>query len=57
MEKFWDVIYDFVNDNILIVYIKRFREKIGDDLCELIYIEIVRGIGYKWIGSENSVFI
>ena len=57
LEKLWDVTYDFVNDNTLTVYIKRLREKIGDDLCEPIYIETVRGIGYKWIGSENSVSI
>ncbi|MBY2428148.1 response regulator transcription factor [Clostridioides difficile] len=57
LEKLWDVTYDFVNDNTLTVYIKRLREKIGDDLCEPIYIKTVRGIGYKWIGSENSVSI
>lgn len=57
LEKLWDVTYDFVNDNTLTVYIKRLREKIGDDLCEPIYIETVRGLGYKWIGSENSVSI
>ncbi|MDI0265432.1 response regulator transcription factor [Clostridioides difficile] len=57
LEKLWDVTYDFVNDNTLTVYIKRLREKIGDDLCEPIYIETVRGLGYKWIGSENNVSI
>lgn len=57
LEKLWDVTYDFVSDNTLTVYIKRLREKIGDDLCKPIYIETVRGLGYKWIGSENNVSI
>lgn len=53
LEKLWDVTYDFVNDNTLTVYIKRLREKIEDDSTNPKYILTVRGLGYKWDGSEN----
>jgi DNA-binding response OmpR family regulator len=57
LEKLWDVTYDFVNDNTLTVYIKRLREKIEDDSTHPKYILTVRGLGYKWNGSENHVSI
>ncbi len=57
LEKLWDVTYDFVNDNTLTVYIKRLREKIEDDSTNPKYIITVRGLGYKWNGSENHVSI
>ncbi|MGL5755470.1 MAG: response regulator transcription factor [Paraclostridium sp.] len=57
LEKLWDVTYDFVNDNTLTVYIKRLREKIEDDSTDPKYILTVRGIGYKWDGSEKNVSI
>ncbi|MPM95714.1 Sensory transduction protein regX3 [bioreactor metagenome] len=57
LEKLWDVTCDFVNDNTLTVYIKRLREKIEDDSSHPKYILTVRGLGYKWNGSENSVSI
>lgn len=57
LEKLWDVTYDFVNDNTLTVYIKRLREKIEDDSTDPKYIITVRGLGYKWDGSENHVSI
>ena len=57
LEKLWDVTYDFVNDNTLTVYIKRLREKIEDNSAEPKYILTVRGMGYKWNGSENNVSI
>jgi len=57
LEKLWDITYDFVNDNTLTVYIKRLREKIDVDSTHPKYILTVRGIGYKWNGSENYVSI
>ncbi|MFR3567639.1 MAG: response regulator transcription factor [Paraclostridium sordellii] len=57
LEKLWDVTYDFVNDNTLTVYIKRLREKIEDDSTNPKYILTVRGLGYKWDGSEKNVSI
>lgn len=57
LEKLWDVSYDFVNDNTLTVYIKRLREKIEDNPSTPKQIITVRGLGYKWIGSENNVHI
>ena len=57
LEKLWDVTYDFVNDNTLTVYIKRLREKIEDNSADPKYILTVRGMGYKWNGSENNVSI
>lgn len=57
LEKLWDVTYDFVNDNTLTVYIKRLREKIEDDSTNPKHILTVRGVGYKWDGSEKNVSI
>lgn len=54
LEKLWDVTYDFINDNTLSVYIKRLREKIEDDSSNPKYIITVRGIGYKWNGSDKN---
>ena len=55
LEKLWDVTYNFINDNTLTVYIKRLREKIEDDSSNPKFIITVRGMGYKWSGSENNV--
>lgn len=54
LEKLWDVTYDFINDNTLSVYIKRLREKIEDDSSKPHYILTVRGLGYKWNGSDDN---
>ena len=54
LEKLWDVTYDFVNDNTLSVYIKRLREKIEEDSSKPEYILTVRGVGYKWNGSDTN---
>lgn len=43
LESIWDAAGSFVEDNTLTVYIKRLREKLGD----AVYIETVRGIGYR----------
>lgn len=43
LEMFWDVDGNFVNDNIFIVIIKCFREKLKNLFC----IKILRGIGYR----------
>ena len=43
IEKIWDIAGNFVNDNTLTVYIKRIREKLGDESI----IKTVRGLGYR----------
>lgn len=43
LESIWDAAGNFVEDNTLTVYIKRLREKLGDN----IWIETIRGIGYR----------
>ena len=45
LDKIWDVAGNFVNDNTLTVYIKRIREKIGDNEGKI--IKTVRGVGYR----------
>ena len=45
LDKIWDVAGNFVNDNTLTVYIKRVREKIGDNEGQI--IKTVRGVGYR----------
>lgn len=43
LERIWDIAGNFVNDNTLTVYIKRIREKLGDEII----IKTVRGLGYR----------
>lgn len=47
LENIWDIGGDFVNDNTLTVYIKRLREKIEDDPQNPVFIQTVRGLGYR----------
>ncbi|MCL2036780.1 MAG: response regulator transcription factor [Oscillospiraceae bacterium] len=42
LNEIWDIAGEFVNDNTLTVYIKRLRDKIGEDV-----IKTVRGLGYR----------
>lgn len=46
LENIWDVAGDFVEDNILTVYIKRLRDKIEEDPAKPEFIKTVRGLGY-----------
>ena len=48
LEKIWDVDGEFVDSNTVNVYIKRLREKIEEDSKNPVYIETVRGMGYRW---------
>lgn len=50
MERLWDVDEAFVDDNTLSVYIKRLRDKLGEDA---VYIRTVRGLGYAFMGEGN----
>ena len=43
LDKIWDADGNFVEDNTLTVYVKRLREKLGEE----IHIETVRGMGYR----------
>ncbi len=47
LEGIWDIGGEFVTDNTLSVYIKRLREKLGDDAQAPRLIQTVRGIGYR----------
>jgi len=42
MDRIWDLAGNYVNDNTLTVYVKRIREKVGEDV-----IKTVKGIGYR----------
>ncbi|MBQ3409171.1 MAG: response regulator transcription factor [Clostridia bacterium] len=43
LERIWDIAGNVVNDNTLTVYIKRIRQKLGDEDV----IKTVKGIGYR----------
>lgn len=45
--EIWDLAGEYVNDNTLTVYIKRLREKLGDDAKNPEIIKTVRGLGYR----------
>lgn len=47
LEGIWDIGGEFVTDNTLSVYIKRLREKLGDDPQNPRLIHTVRGLGYR----------
>ncbi len=47
LEEIWDLGGDYVSDNTLTVYIKRLREKLGDDPQNPSLIKTVRGFGYR----------
>lgn len=47
LDGIWDVDGQFINDNTLTVYIKRLREKLGEDMQHPEYITTVRGLGYR----------
>ena len=47
LERMWDSVGEFVEDNTLSVQISRLRQKIGKYGKED-YIETVRGMGYRW---------
>ncbi len=42
LERIWDLAGNFVNDNTLTVYIKRLREKLGEEA-----VVTVKGVGYR----------
>ncbi len=46
LESLWDIGGEYVNDNTLTVYIKRLRDKLGDDGKQEL-IKTVRGLGYQ----------
>lgn len=50
MEALWDVDGAFVEDNTLSVYVRRLREKIGDNDPARPLIATVRGLGYRMEG-------
>ena len=43
LDSLWDTAGNFVEDNTLTVYVKRLREKLGDNAT----IETIRGVGYR----------
>lgn len=48
LQELWDIAGEFVNDNTLTVYIKRLREKIEPDPSRPVYIQTLRGLGYRF---------
>ncbi len=52
LEELWDLAGEYVNDNTLTVYIKRLREKIEDDPAKPVYIQTLRGLGYRMGNSK-----
>ncbi|MBO4591454.1 MAG: response regulator transcription factor [Eubacterium sp.] len=45
MERLYDTENTFIDDNTLSVYIKRLRDKLGDDAS---FIQTVKGVGYRF---------
>ena len=45
LERLYDVEENYIDDNTLSVYMKRLRDRLGEDA---IWIETVRGVGYRF---------
>ncbi len=54
IDELWTTGGEFISDNTLTVYIKRVREKIGDDMKEPRIIRTVRGLGYRMGDDEGA---
>lgn len=52
LERLYDTDGSFIDDNTLSVYLKRLRDKLGEDAG---YIETVRGVGYRFARDMLSV--
>lgn len=52
--ELWDAAGEFVSDNALSVYIKRLRQKLGDDPAHPRLILTVRGVGYRLGGYDAA---
>ncbi len=48
LNRLWDAVGNFVDDNTLAVYIRRLRTKIETDPSNPQMLVTVRGLGYKW---------
>ena len=48
LDILWDMDGNFVDDNTVAVYMRRLRKKVEKDPSEPIFINNIRGIGYKW---------
>lgn len=44
----WDRYGTFVEDNTLTVTVSRLKTKLGNREDGRVYIETIRGIGYRW---------
>lgn len=51
LERLYDMDGAFIDDNTLSVYLKRLRDKLGEDAD---YIETVRGVGYRFLKNRNK---
>lgn len=52
LERLYDTDGSFIDDNTLSVYLKRLRDKLGEDAC---YIETVRGVGYRFLKEMTEL--
>ena len=48
LDKLWDGVGNFVDDNTLSVYVRRLREKLGKNPSKPEHLKTVRGFGYQW---------
>lgn len=54
MDKVWGKEAEFVDENALTVTVKRLRAKIEDHPSEPTYIKTIYGLGYAWMGTNES---
>ena len=53
LDRVWG--QDFVGDpRVVDVYVRYLREKLGDDAANPMWLETVRGMGYRWRGGKRE---
>lgn len=53
LEKLWDCDENFIDSSALTVYIRRLRVKVEDNPSEPVFLQTIRGLGYKWSVLEG----
>lgn len=52
LDKLWDSMGAYVDDNTLSVYVRRLREKLEENPSMPEHLKTVRGVGYRWEENE-----
>ena len=52
LDRLWDSVGSFIDNNTLSVYVRRLREKVEDDPDNPVFLLTAQGLGYRWNVTE-----